>query len=70
MQALQGRDPQEMIDAPFQRGPKRDMEAIVAYVVTLSKGDKRGVEIIRKNFGQSCVEISYSISIFFYNIFR
>jgi len=40
MQALQGRDPQEMIDAPFQKGPKKDMEAIVAYVVTLSKGDK------------------------------
>jgi L-cysteine S-thiosulfotransferase len=37
---LQGRIPQEMIDAPFQRGPKKDMEAIVAYVVTLSKGDK------------------------------
>ncbi len=40
MQTLQGRDPQEMIDAPFQKGPKKDMEAIVAYVVTLSKGDK------------------------------
>ncbi len=40
MQALQGRDPQEMIDAPFQKGPKKDMEAIVAYVVTASKGDK------------------------------
>lgn len=40
MQVLQGRDPQEMIDSPFQKGPKKDMEAIVAYVVTLSKGDK------------------------------
>lgn len=40
MQVLQGRDPQEMIDAPFQKGPKKDMEAIVAYVVTLSKGEK------------------------------
>ena len=40
MQVLQGRDPQEMIDAPFQKGPKKDMEAIVAYVVTASKGDK------------------------------
>lgn len=40
MQVLQGRNPQEMIDAPFQNGPKKDMEAIVAYVVTLSKGDK------------------------------
>ena len=40
MQKLQGRDSQEMIDAPFQKGPKKDMEAIVAYVVTLSKGDK------------------------------
>jgi sulfur-oxidizing protein SoxA len=40
MQKLQGRDPQEMVDAPFQKGPKKDMEAIVAYVVTASKGDK------------------------------
>jgi sulfur-oxidizing protein SoxA len=40
MQKLQGRDPNEMVDAPFQKGPKKDMEAIVAYVVTLSKGDK------------------------------
>ncbi len=40
MQVLQGRDPQLMIDAPFQNGPKKDMEAIVAYVVTQSKGDK------------------------------
>jgi L-cysteine S-thiosulfotransferase len=40
MQTLQGRNPKEMIDAPFQTGPKKDMEAIVAYVVTLSKGEK------------------------------
>ena len=40
MQNLQGRDPAEMVNAPFQQGPKKDMEAIVAYVVTASKGDK------------------------------
>ena len=43
MQNLQGRNPKEMIDAPFQVGPKKDMEAIVAYVVTLSKGEKINV---------------------------
>ncbi|WP_231969991.1 hypothetical protein [Polynucleobacter necessarius] len=29
-----------MIDAPFHKGHKKDMEAIVAYVVTLYKGEK------------------------------
>jgi sulfur-oxidizing protein SoxA len=43
MQTLQGRNPKEMVDAPFQVGPKKDMEAIVAYVVTASKGEKINV---------------------------
>jgi sulfur-oxidizing protein SoxA len=40
---LQGIDPQATIDAPFQVGPKKEMEALVAYVVTLSKGKKINV---------------------------
>ena len=40
---IQGIDPQATIDAPFQVGPKKEMEALVAYVVTLSKGKKINV---------------------------
>lgn len=37
MSALQGISAQDIIDAPAQKGPKKDMDAIVAYVVTYSK---------------------------------
>ena len=43
MSALQGISTQEIIDAPFQRGLKKDMDAIVAYVVTYSKALKVNV---------------------------
>ena len=40
MQTLQGIPSQSIIDAKFGEGPKKDMDAIVAYVVTHSKGQK------------------------------
>ena len=40
MQTLQGISSQSIIDAKFGEGPKKDMDAIVAYVVTHSKGKK------------------------------
>ena len=40
MQTLQGISPQEIVNAPFQSGLKKDVDAIVAYVVTHSKGQK------------------------------
>ena len=40
MSTLQGISPQEIIDAPFQKGLKKDMDALVAYVVTASKDQK------------------------------
>jgi len=45
MSSLQGISAQEIIDAPFQQGLKKDMDAIVAYVVTYSKGLKVQVGI-------------------------
>jgi len=38
MSTLQGISAQEIIDAPFQKGLKKDMDALVAYIVTASKG--------------------------------
>ncbi|WP_096673079.1 sulfur oxidation c-type cytochrome SoxA [Polynucleobacter meluiroseus] len=43
MSSLQGISSQEIIDAPFRQGLKKEMEAIVAYVVTQSKGLKVAV---------------------------
>ena len=40
MTALQGISAQDIIDAPIQKGLKKDMDAIVAYVVTQSKDQK------------------------------
>jgi len=40
MSTLQGISAQEIIDAPFQKGLKKDMDALVAYVVTASKDQK------------------------------
>jgi len=40
METLQGISAQSIIDAKFGEGPKKDMDAIVAYVVTHSKGKK------------------------------
>ena len=40
MEVLQGINPQEIIDAPFGKGAKKPVEAIVAYVVTNSRGMK------------------------------
>jgi sulfur-oxidizing protein SoxA len=37
MSSLQGISAQEIIDDPFQKGLKKDVDAIVAYVVTYSK---------------------------------
>ncbi len=37
MSTLQGIPTQEIIDAPLQKGLKKDMDALVAYVVTASK---------------------------------
>jgi L-cysteine S-thiosulfotransferase len=45
MEKLQGIPPQSIIDAKFGVGPKKDMDAIVAYVVTHSKGKKVNVSI-------------------------
>lgn len=43
MQTLQGIDPKEIIDAGWGKGAKKNMEAIVAYVVGQSKGMKVNV---------------------------
>ena len=40
MSTLQGISAQEIIEAPFQKGLKKDMDALVAYVVTASKDQK------------------------------
>lgn len=40
MSTLQGISVQEIVDAPFQKGLKKDMDALVAYVVTASKDQK------------------------------
>ena len=40
MTTLQGIPAQDIIDAPIQKGLKKDMDAIVAYVVTQSKDQK------------------------------
>ena len=40
MSTLQGISAQEIVDAPFQKGLKKDMDALVAYVVTASKDQK------------------------------
>jgi sulfur-oxidizing protein SoxA len=45
METLQGISAQSVIDAKFGVGPKKDMDAIVAYVVTHSKGNKVNVSI-------------------------
>ena len=37
MSTLQGISAQEIVDTPFQKGLKKDMDALVAYVVTASK---------------------------------
>ena len=38
MERLQGYDPKEIISAGFEKGKRKDVEAIVAYVVTAAKG--------------------------------
>ena len=38
MEKLQGYDPKEIIALDFEKGKRKDVEAIVAYVVTYSKG--------------------------------
>ena len=38
MEKLQGYDPKEIISAGFEKGKRKDVEAVVAYVVTHSKG--------------------------------
>jgi sulfur-oxidizing protein SoxA len=43
MDRLQGIPSQSIIDAKFGVGPKKDMDAIVAYIVTHSKGKKINV---------------------------
>ena len=45
MERLQGIASQSVIDAKFGVGPKKDMDAIVAYVVTHSKGKKIKVSL-------------------------
>ncbi|WP_234397325.1 sulfur oxidation c-type cytochrome SoxA [Polynucleobacter asymbioticus] len=40
MSTIQGISAQEIIDAPFQKGLKKDMDALVAYVVSQSKDQK------------------------------
>jgi sulfur-oxidizing protein SoxA len=45
METLQGISAQSVIDAKFGVGPKKDMDAIVAYVVTKSKGQKVNVSM-------------------------
>ena len=45
METLQGITAQSVIDAKFGVGPKKDMDAIVAYVVTKSKGKKVNVSV-------------------------
>ncbi|WP_231970335.1 sulfur oxidation c-type cytochrome SoxA [Polynucleobacter necessarius] len=45
MSTLQGISAQEIIDAPFQKGLKKDMDALVAYVVTASKDQKIKVSV-------------------------
>ncbi|MEI7428465.1 MAG: sulfur oxidation c-type cytochrome SoxA [Betaproteobacteria bacterium] len=45
METLQGISAQSVIDAKFGVGPKKDMDAIVAYVVTHSKGSKVNVSV-------------------------
>jgi sulfur-oxidizing protein SoxA len=45
MSTLQGISAQEIIDAPFQKGLKKDMDALVAYVVTTSKDQKIKVSV-------------------------
>jgi L-cysteine S-thiosulfotransferase len=43
MDQLQGISEKSVIDAAFGKGPKKDMDALVAYVVTHSKGQKVNV---------------------------
>ncbi len=43
MEKLQGYDPKEIISAGFEKGKRKDVEAVVAYVVTHSKGMKINV---------------------------
>ena len=45
MEKLQGIPSESIIDAKFGVGPKKDMDAIVAYVVTHSKGKKISVSM-------------------------
>lgn len=40
MEVLQGIDPKEIVDAPFGKGAKKAVEAVVAYVVTSSRDMK------------------------------
>lgn len=44
MEKLQGYDPKEIISAGFEKGKRKDIEAVVAYVVTHSKGMKIKVD--------------------------
>ena len=45
MEKLQGYDAQEIIKAGFEKGKRKDVEAVVAYVVTASKGMKINVPV-------------------------
>ena len=45
MEKLQGFDPQEIIKAGFGKGKRKDVEAVVAYVVTAAKGAKINVPV-------------------------
>ena len=45
MQTIQGISSQQVIDAKFGEGPKKDMDALVAYIVTRSKGQKVNVSL-------------------------
>jgi sulfur-oxidizing protein SoxA len=45
MERLQGYDAKEIINAGFEKGKRKDVEAVVAYVVTASKGMKINVPV-------------------------
>jgi sulfur-oxidizing protein SoxA len=45
MEKLQGYDAKEIINAGFEKGKRKDVEAVVAYVVTASKGMKINVPV-------------------------
>lgn len=45
MEKIQGYDPKEIINGDFEKGKRKDIEAIVAYVVTHSKGMKIKVNV-------------------------